>query len=67
MAGGAITAYANATDLPVLHTVHNVFTADLPLDLLTGVNLRNSKITFLSEAYGRNASTARPRPSRMPR
>jgi glycogen synthase len=54
MAGGAITAYANATDLPVLHTVHNVFTADLPLDLLTGVNLRNFENNlFYSEAYGR--------------
>jgi glycogen synthase len=39
MAGGAITAYANATDLPVLHTVHNVFTACLPLDLFGGINL----------------------------
>jgi glycogen synthase len=54
MAGGAITAYANATDLPVLHTVHNVFTADLPLDLLTGVNLHNFENNlFYSEAYGR--------------
>ena len=54
MAGGAITAYANATDLPVLHTVHNVFTADLPLDLLTGVSLRNFENNlFYSEAYGR--------------
>jgi glycogen synthase len=34
-----ITAYANATGLPVLHTVHNVFTACLPLDLLGGVSL----------------------------
>jgi glycogen synthase len=39
MAGGAITAYAAATGLPVLHTVHNVFTAALPLDLLGGINL----------------------------
>lgn len=39
MAGGAITAYAKATDLPVLHTVHNVFTANLPLDMLGGVHL----------------------------
>jgi len=41
MAGGAITAYARATDLPVLHTVHNVFTAALPLDLLGGVPMQN--------------------------
>jgi glycogen synthase len=39
MAGGVITAYANATGLPVLHTVHNVFTACLPLDLLGGISL----------------------------
>lgn len=37
MAGGAITAYAKARGLHVLHTVHNVFTADLPLDYLWGV------------------------------
>jgi glycogen synthase len=41
MAGGVITAYANATGLPVLHTVHNVFTACLPLDIFGGINLRN--------------------------
>jgi glycogen synthase len=39
MAGGAITAYAGATGVPTLHTVHNVFTACLPLDLLGGINL----------------------------
>ena len=39
MAGGAITAYAKATDLPILHTVHNVFTANLPLDMLGGVHI----------------------------
>lgn len=41
MAGGVITAYASATGLPILHTVHNVFTACLPLDLLGGVSLKN--------------------------
>ncbi|MDA8126410.1 MAG: glycogen/starch synthase [Deltaproteobacteria bacterium] len=41
MAGGAITAYAAATGIPTLHTVHNVFTACLPLDLLGGINLGN--------------------------
>jgi glycogen synthase len=39
MAGGAITAYAAETGIPTLHTVHNVFTACLPLDLLGGINL----------------------------
>jgi glycogen synthase len=38
MAGGAITAYAKARNLPVLHTVHNVFTANLPVDYLHGVD-----------------------------
>lgn len=41
MAGGAITAYARETGLQVLHTVHNVFTAHLPLEFLGGVNLNN--------------------------
>jgi glycogen synthase len=41
MAGGVITAYASATGLPVLHTVHNVFTACLPLDMLRGVDLKS--------------------------
>ncbi|MGD0275515.1 MAG: glycogen/starch synthase [Syntrophales bacterium] len=39
MAGGVIAAYANMTGLPVLHTVHNVFTAHVPLDMMRGVNL----------------------------
>lgn len=37
MAGGIVTAYAKATGVPVLHTVHNVFTAHLPLEYLTGM------------------------------
>lgn len=41
MAGGAITAYAKSTGLPILHTVHNVFTAYLPLEYMAGVNLNN--------------------------
>ena len=54
MAGGAITAYARETDLPVLHTVHNVFTNHVPLDLLNSVSLQNIKETlYLSEAYGK--------------
>lgn len=39
MAGGAITAYARATNLPVLHTVHNVFTAHIPLNIMEGIDL----------------------------
>lgn len=46
MAGGAITAYAKARGLPVLHTLHNVFTAKLPLDFLQGVD-RNTIRDYL--------------------
>jgi len=54
MAGGAITAYAAATGLPVLHTVHNIFTADVPLDYLEGVNLANLQHRlYFSESFGR--------------
>ncbi len=54
MAGGAITAYAAATGLPVLHTLHNVFTACLPLDLLGGIGLKNiADRLFLSDHEGR--------------
>jgi glycogen synthase len=53
MAGGVITAYARSTDVPVLHTVHNVFTENLPLNLLNGVNLNSiSEDLYYSEAYG---------------
>lgn len=50
---GAIAAYANVTGLPVLHTVHNVFTACLPLDLFGGINLCSiSDGLYFSEMYG---------------
>jgi glycogen synthase len=53
MAGGVITAYAATRDLPVLHTVHNVFTACLPLDLLGGINLGSiADRLFFQEMYG---------------
>ncbi len=56
MAGGAITAYAKATGIPVLHTVHNVFTENVPVDLLRGINLRNiADYVFLSEHEGKQA------------
>jgi glycogen synthase len=38
MAGGVITADAKRQGCPVLHTLHNVHTADIPLDLLAGVD-----------------------------
>jgi glycogen synthase len=54
MAGGAITAYAAATGLPILHTVHNVFTACLPLDHLGGIGLKSiTDRLFFSEHEGR--------------
>jgi glycogen synthase len=56
MAGGAITAYAKSTGVPVLHTVHNVFTANLPLDYLAGINLGNfSDNLYYSDHYNRKA------------
>ncbi|MBN1765856.1 MAG: glycogen/starch synthase [Sedimentisphaerales bacterium] len=39
MAGGAITAYANLRQVPVLHTIHNTHTSNIPLEALWGVNL----------------------------
>ncbi len=54
MAGGAISAYARITGLPLLHTVHNSFTGHVPLDLLYGVDLHNmSYDLYFSEEYGR--------------
>ncbi|MDP2724964.1 MAG: glycogen/starch synthase, partial [Syntrophales bacterium] len=55
MAGGAITAYARARGLPVLHTVHNVFTADLPLDYLWGVERDAiSEYFYVTQSHGRD-------------
>jgi len=54
MAGGVITAYASATGLPILHTVHNVFTACLPLDLLGGISLGSiSDRLYFAEMCGK--------------
>jgi len=39
MAGGMISAYAKAAGIPFLHTVHNVFTALIPVDNYTGVSV----------------------------
>lgn len=56
MAGGAIPAYAKATGLPVLHTVHNIFTALIPLHLMGGIDIdRMADMFFLSEKDGRPA------------
>jgi glycogen synthase len=53
MAGGAITAYAKATGCPVLHTIHNVHTGLIPLDMLFGVDVERLKDYFyLSNGHG---------------
>jgi glycogen synthase len=54
MAGGAVVAYAKATGLPILHTVHNIFTSLIPLDLFGGVDLdRIGDLMFRSEKDGK--------------
>jgi glycogen synthase len=54
MAGGIINAYLKARGVPVLHTVHNVFTGHVPLDMLFGVDLEDfSENIYYSEEYGR--------------
>ena len=56
MSGGIITAYAKSTGIPVLHTVHNVFTADLPLEYLGGVDLQSiSENLYFSDFHGKRA------------
>jgi glycogen synthase len=54
MSGGAITAYAKYSGLPVLHTVHNVFTGHVPLEMLMGIELDHlAEYLYFSEEYGR--------------
>ena len=54
MAGGIINAYLKARGVPVLHTVHNVFTGHIPLDMLFGVDLEDfSENIYYSTEYGR--------------
>ncbi len=54
MAGGAITAHAKYAGIPVLHTVHNVFTGHVPVEMLMGVELDQiSKNLYFSEEYGK--------------
>ena len=54
MSGGPITAYAKVTGLPILHTVHNVFTGNVPLDMYFGVDLDSMNYDlYFSEEYGR--------------
>jgi glycogen synthase len=54
MAGGTITAYAKSSGLPVLHTVHNVFTSHIPLETLFGVDLEDlTEYLYFSEEHGK--------------
>lgn len=56
MAGGIITAYAKMAGCPVLHTLHNVHTGDIPFDLLFGVDTAQlSDHLYRSTAYGKPA------------
>lgn len=41
MAGGAITAYAKSRGCPILHTIHNVHTGHIPLEMLFGIDIDN--------------------------
>ncbi|MEN6320090.1 MAG: glycogen/starch synthase [Syntrophaceae bacterium] len=55
MAGGVVTAYAKATGCPVLHTVHNVHTGQIPVDMLFGVDVESLAWNiYFSEEYGRS-------------
>lgn len=53
MAGGVITAYAKEHQIPILHTVHNVFTGAIPVGMFFGVNLdRLSHLLYYMEKDG---------------
>lgn len=39
MAGGVITAYAKSRGCPIVHTVHNIHTGHIPLEMLLGVDV----------------------------
>ncbi len=39
MAGGALSAYAKLRQIPLIHTVHNTHTADIPLSMFYGINM----------------------------
>jgi len=59
MAGGTITAYAKARNCPVLHTVHNVHTGKIPVEMLFGVDVDSLAWNiYFSEEYGRRCIDA---------
>ncbi|MFB3926236.1 MAG: glycogen/starch synthase, partial [Syntrophales bacterium] len=55
MAGGAVTAYAKATGCPVLHTIHNVHTGHIPVEMYFGVDIgRLSPYLYFSSDQGKS-------------
>ena len=53
MTGGVITAYARLRGCPVLHTVHNVHNAQIPLEYFRGVDMKRLRpYLYLSEDQG---------------
>ncbi|RQW77604.1 MAG: hypothetical protein EHM51_01500, partial [Geobacter sp.] len=56
MAGGIVTAHAKMSGCPVLHTLHNVHTGQIPFDRLFGVDTaRLSNYLYRSVDYGKQA------------
>jgi glycogen synthase len=54
MAGGVITAYAKLRGCPILHTIHNIHTGHIPLDMLFGIDIGNIAWNiFFSEDNGK--------------
>ena len=59
MAGGVINAYARSRGIPVLHTVHNVFTGHIPLEALFSVEIDQiGEFLFFSEDRGKRCIDA---------
>ena len=65
---GTITAYAKLRGCPVLHTVHNIHTGEIPLEMLAGVELDPliPYLYFINKTTANVASTIRLRQSRIP-
>ena len=54
MTGGVITAYARMRGCPVLHTIHNVHNAHIPLEMYHGVDMERLRpYIYFSEDRGR--------------
>lgn len=55
MTGGVITAYARMRGCPVLHTIHNIHNAHIPLEKFLGVDLERLRpYLYVSEYGGRS-------------